>query len=292
MRDQPTKGEGSGASYSSYTVFAGELNYKAPDYGEVGYKVFIGPGQYFVITDIGNDRYQWYAFLARPPGSGKTTEKPDGSAAYLKNIFLGWSEDIHDILSATGEDEIQQRDLYDRPPAVLKSWAEGPVALLGDAVHAMMPNLGQGGCQAIEDAYVISQELKSAKNRGEIDDKLQAYRSRRVVRSSAVQGLSRIASDIIIQGFDTPTRIKLEGGLTLDKLSPLGVLTSFFQPILPLFFNVQFNFLYSGWRNEAAIDLRATLGILLIGSLIFILGAGITGEAGLGLGLGLENMFE
>jgi len=292
MRNQPKKGEGSGAAYSGYTVFAGELNYASPDNGEVGYKVFIGPRQYFVITDVGNGRYQWYAFLARPPDSGKTTEKPDGSAAYLKNIFLGWSEDIQDILSATGEDEIQQRDLYDRPPAVLKPWSEGPVALLGDAVHAMMPNLGQGGCQAIEDAYVISQELKSAKSRSEIDDKLQAYRSRRIVRSAAVQGLSRLSSDIIISLFDTPTRVKLEGGLKLDKLSLLGVLTSFFQPILPLFFNVQFNFLYSGWRNEAAIDLRATLGILLIGSLILTLGAGVTGDAGLGLGLGLETIFE
>jgi len=292
MRNQPEKGEGSGAAYSGYTVFAGELNYKAPDFGEVGYKVFIGPGQYFVITDIGNGRYQWYAFLARPPDSDKTTEKPDGSAAYLKSIFEGWSGDIQAILNATGEDEIQQRDLYDRPPSVLKPWVEGPVALLGDAVHAMMPNLGQGGCQAIEDAYVISQELKSAKSRSEIDDKLQAYRSRRVVRSAAVQGLSRLASDIIITGFDTPAKIILEGGLKLENFNYAGVVTSLLQPVLPLFFNVQFNFLYSGWRNDARIDLKAAVAFLLLGGLILTLGAGLTGEAGLGLGLGLETLFE
>jgi hypothetical protein len=38
-------------------VFAGELNYASPDNGEIGYKVYIGPNQYFVITDIGNGRY-------------------------------------------------------------------------------------------------------------------------------------------------------------------------------------------------------------------------------------------
>jgi zeaxanthin epoxidase len=43
----------------STKVYAGELDYKAPDNGQVGYKVYIGPGQYFVITDIGNGRYQW-----------------------------------------------------------------------------------------------------------------------------------------------------------------------------------------------------------------------------------------
>ena len=52
----------------------------------------------------------------------------------------------------TTEEEIEQRDLYDRPPSVFKPWTQGNVALLGDAIHAMMPNLGQGGCQAIEDA--------------------------------------------------------------------------------------------------------------------------------------------
>lgn len=45
MRDAPKKGDGSGASYSGYTVFAGELKYDSPDNGEVGYKVYIGPGQ-------------------------------------------------------------------------------------------------------------------------------------------------------------------------------------------------------------------------------------------------------
>ena len=61
MRDEPARGDGSGVAYSGYTVFAGELAYDSPDNGEVGYKVYIGPNQYFVITDIGRGRYQWYA---------------------------------------------------------------------------------------------------------------------------------------------------------------------------------------------------------------------------------------
>jgi zeaxanthin epoxidase len=291
MRSEPAKGEGSGASYSGYTVFAGELTYGSYDNGDVGYKVFIGPGQYFVITDIGNGRYQWYAFLARPADSAAEEEKPDGSAMYLKNLFVGWSEDIHHILNATTEDEIQQRDLYDRPPSVRKAWTVGPVALLGDAVHAMMPNLGQGGCQAIEDSFVISQELKAATHRGEINDKLQSYRNRRLIRASTVQGLSRFASDIIINGFDTPAKIVFEGGLRFENFNYAGIVTKMLQPILPIFFNIQFNFLYSGWRNEAAIDYKAAAGISLIGFTILLAAVGFDAEVGLGLGLGLENLF-
>ena len=92
-------------------------------------------GQYFVITDIGNGNYQWYAFLARPPDSASTTEMPDGSSMYLQGVFDGWSSEIHDILKVTQEHEIEQRDLYDRPPSVRKPWTDGPVALLGDGIH-------------------------------------------------------------------------------------------------------------------------------------------------------------
>jgi zeaxanthin epoxidase len=59
LHQNAAKGEGSGAAYSGYTVYAGELNYAAADHGQVGYKVYIGPEQYFVITDIGKGRYQW-----------------------------------------------------------------------------------------------------------------------------------------------------------------------------------------------------------------------------------------
>merc|ERR1712238_497328 len=183
------------------------------DNGQVGYKVYIGPKQYFVITDIGNGRYQWYAFLAKPPGSAEKEEKPDGTVPYLSNVFTGWSGDIHDILSATKEDEVQQRDLYDRPPSVIKPWTKGSVALLGDSVHAMMPNLGQGGCQAIEDAFVLEQELMKLTNKDGIESKLGDYKSRRFIRSAAIQGLSRFASDIIIRGFDTPAKIVNKDGI-------------------------------------------------------------------------------
>jgi zeaxanthin epoxidase len=139
------RGEGSGAVYSGYTVYAGELSYAAPDNGRVGYKVYIGPSQYFVITDIGKGKYQWYAFLARPPNSKlpttstmPTDENSDSSitSMQLQDTFRNWSGEIHDILKATKEDEIEQRDLYDRKPS-LRPWYDGHVALLGDGIHAV-----------------------------------------------------------------------------------------------------------------------------------------------------------
>jgi len=279
MTETPARGEGSGVTYSGYTVFAGELEYGGGD-PECGYKVYIGPQQYFVITDIGRGRYQWYAFLARPADSEASEEKPDGSSPYLQNLFEGWSPEIHDILRVTQEHEIEQRDLYDRPPSVLKPWNKGRVALLGDAIHAMMPNLGQGGCQALEDALVISEQLTSLSSRGEIEGALQGYRNRRLTRSAAVQGLSRFASDIIIRGFDTPAKLGFSGGkLVAENLNYAGVVTRLLQPILPVFFAVQFAFLYDGWENKFSLkQLQIGLSIFAFGSLFLIAFAATAGS--------------
>merc|ERR1712086_758962 len=116
-----------------------------------------------------------------------------------------------------------------------------------------MPNLGQGGCQAIEDSYVITEELSSATSRKEVTKKLKNYAQRRQVRSAAVQGLSRFASDIIIRGFDTPAKIVWNEGESLPRFENFnyaGIVTRMLQPILPIFFIVQFNFLYDGFKNE------------------------------------------
>jgi|EP00979_Chaetoceros_neogracilis_P001070 zeaxanthin epoxidase len=290
MRDEPLRGDGSGVSYSGYTVFAGELDYASFDNGEVGYKVYIGPGQYFVITDIGKGRYQWYAFLAKPPGSAEEEEKPDGDSIYLQDVFTGWSKDIHHILKTTTEDEIQQRDLYDRPPSVIKAWSKGNVALLGDSVHAMMPNLGQGGCQAIEDAYVLAQELESATSRNEIEGKLRKYRGRRLIRSAAVQGLSRFASDIIIRGFDTPAKVILKDGIKFENFNYAGIVTKVLQPILPVFFTIQFAFLYDGWKNNS-LDLKSAFLFLVVGGFILAVSLGLLEEGALLGGIGLEGLF-
>merc|ERR1719149_271379 len=291
MTNTPQRGEESGVTYSDYTVFAGELNYGGGD-PECGYKVYIGPQQYFVITDIGRGRYQWYAFLARPADSEASEEKPDGSSPYLQNLFEGWSPEIHDILMATQEHEIEQRDLYDRPPSVLKPWNKGNVALLGDAIHAMMPNLGQGGCQALEDAMIISEEVTQLTSRKEIAESLSHYRNRRLTRSAAVQGLSRFASDIIIRGFDTPCKIGLyDGKFLFENVNYAGVVTRLLQPILPIFFSVQFAFLYDGWKNRFSLeDIKLGIGILGFG--LFVLGA-FAATAGLevaALGVGAEAL--
>ena len=73
----------------------------------------------------------------------------------MLELFSGWCDNVIDLLNATDEEAILRRDIYDRPPTI--NWGKGRVTLLGDSVHAMQPNLGQGGCMAIEvQKYLLS----------------------------------------------------------------------------------------------------------------------------------------
>ena len=250
-----------GCPYSGYTVFAGEFVPESSedfsDYYECGYKVYIGPKKYFVTSDVGNGRVQWYSFLAQPPGTDRAGDSWEGGESseaqgadvisYLKQLHEGWTDEIHYVLDSTPVQNVEQRDLYDRWPEFRRSWADRSVVLVGDAVHPMMPNLGQGGCQAIEDAYELTRALQAVTVRGRptspeaTREALQSFYGRRVGRVAGVSLLSRLASDLIVNFFDTPWSPHDEKGQ-----SPLSYLTFAWKPLLQyIIFPIQFLFLYS-----------------------------------------------
>ncbi|KAG7363637.1 FAD-dependent monooxygenase [Nitzschia inconspicua] len=256
-----------GCDYSGYTVFAGETVLRTADYYETGYKVYIGPQRYFVTSDVGDGRIQWYAFFALPPGTKKAPSGWAGSTRedqsdpeenlveYIKSLHEGWSDEIMTVLDATKPESVEQRDLYDRAPEFFRSWADGNVVLMGDAIHAMMPNLGQGGCQAIEDAFVLTENLANTKSVDKIPDSLQDFYRKRILRVSAVQFLSRLASDLIINAFDTPWSPHDDLGKSWKSY-----LTFFWKPILQYaIFPAQFAFLYSYYPSGRLDDVAQRL---------------------------------
>merc|ERR1719361_3384251 len=117
-----------------------------------------------------------------------------------------------------------------------------------------MPNLGQGGCQAMEDGYMLMQKLGEVRHRSEVPGALQDYYRSRILRTAAVQFLSRIASDLLLdtftfpwkpsEGFDAPHG-KDRGDFNKD-----AVLINYLRYILPAIFNVQFTFLYSSHPHQ------------------------------------------
>ncbi|CAK7337679.1 unnamed protein product [Dovyalis caffra] len=184
------------AVYSGYTCYTGIADFVPVDIETVGYRVFLGHKQYFVSSDVGAGKMQWYAFHKEPPGG---VDGPRGKKDRLLEIFEGWCDNVVDLILATDEDAILRRDIYDREP--IFNWGKGRVTLLGDSVHAMQPNMGQGGCMAIEDSYQLAMELdrawKQSNESGtpvDVISSLRSYENARRLRVAIIHGMARMAA--------------------------------------------------------------------------------------------------
>ncbi|MDQ4074879.1 MAG: FAD-dependent monooxygenase [Chloroflexota bacterium] len=131
---------------------------------------------------MSDGRVYWFATRNAPEGA----RSPDGEKAELLRTFRGWHAPIEALIKATDEAAILRHDIYDRP--TLERWGNGRVTLLGDAAHPMTPNLGQGACQALEDAVVLAESLSASRS---AVSALRAYEARRVPRANAIVKQSR-----------------------------------------------------------------------------------------------------
>jgi 2-polyprenyl-6-methoxyphenol hydroxylase-like FAD-dependent oxidoreductase len=106
-----------------------------------------GPGGVFGLFPMPGDRIYCYATATVAAGG-------EGGLPELRERFRDWCDPIPAVLAAASQEHVLRNDIYYLPR--LRTYTHGPVALLGDAAHAMTPNLGQGGCQALEDAATLS----------------------------------------------------------------------------------------------------------------------------------------
>jgi 2-polyprenyl-6-methoxyphenol hydroxylase-like FAD-dependent oxidoreductase len=113
---------------------------------------------------------------------------PEGATARDLATQAGTALDkgFRAITEATEAGDLRLDELFDRNP--MNRWGTGPVTLLGDAAHLMLPHTGQGAAQALEDAVALSLAL-SADER--IDSNLRRYERARSDRTQAMVALGR-----------------------------------------------------------------------------------------------------
>ena len=190
--------------YSGYTCWRGvalfEERHVSPGISSETW----GRGRRFGMLPIGNGRVFWYATHNCPAGG---QDRAGERKSRLSRLFGGWREPIGRLIEATDEEAILRNDLFDRRP--VRHWGSGRVTMLGDAAHPPTPNLGQGACQALEDALVLAGCLAEQR---EPVAALRAYEAHRRKRSAAIIEQSALVGKI--GQWEQPLLCALRDGLT------------------------------------------------------------------------------
>jgi 2-polyprenyl-6-methoxyphenol hydroxylase-like FAD-dependent oxidoreductase len=144
-----------------------------------------GKGQRIGLIPLNNGRMYWFTGQNMPAGTYKD-ETAEQKKQRMRDMVRGWHAPIEAVIEATEASTIIRADVYELEQ--LPHWCQGRVTLLGDAAHAMSPNMGQGACQAIEDAVVLGSCLQEETD---IPSALRLYESRRIKRVQRVATQSR-----------------------------------------------------------------------------------------------------
>ncbi|MFC5753264.1 FAD-dependent monooxygenase [Actinomadura rugatobispora] len=178
-----------------------------------------GRGEEFGFTSMSGGRVYCFGAAATPEGGAA----PDGERAEVRRRFEAWPEPIPALLASVPEGGVLRHDIYTLPP--LSTFVSGRMALLGDAAHAMTPNLGQGGCQALEDAVVLAECLGGAA--GDVAaalaryDRLRRPRTQRVARRAARLGaVGNVAWPPAVMARNVAARL-LPTSVTLRSMAPI-----------------------------------------------------------------------
>ena len=139
----------------------------------------------------------------------------------LAGHFAGWAPPVHRLIAALDPERTNRVEIHDIDP--LETWTRGRVALLGDAAHAMTPNLGQGACQALEDAVVLA---SCAGQDGGLErySALRAPRTRTVVAASRrINRMTRLRNPAAVWARDTGMALggRLGPDLVLRQMDPI-----------------------------------------------------------------------
>ncbi|WP_327312506.1 FAD-dependent monooxygenase [Streptomyces sp. NBC_01235] len=171
-----------GPAYSGSTVLRAIT--ERPVELDTDFELTWGKGAEFGHIAFADGRAEWHAVLNSPPG----VRYPDALAA-MRRRFGQWHDPIPALLDATRPDAVLHHDIHELATP-LPAFTAGRIVLLGDAAHAMTPNLGQGACQALEDAVVLAAALATEPT---VESALARYDAERRPRTQSVARAARQA---------------------------------------------------------------------------------------------------
>ena len=174
--------------YCGYVNWNGRVKI-APDLAEAqDWAQFVGAHQRVSLMPMGGDEFYFFFDVPLPKGTPNDRSR---YRAELAKHFAGWAPPVQRLIERLDPQGVARVEIHDTRP--LPTLVQGRVALLGDSAHAMAPDLGQGGCQAMEDAWVLARCLDAEQDPLAA---LQAYQAARLERVAGIVERARKRCEI------------------------------------------------------------------------------------------------
>jgi salicylate hydroxylase len=172
----------------STPVFSGSIAYRGtipharyPDWPTDRWEMWLGEKKHFLVFPLRSGEIINFVGFVPADAEMRESWSAPGDPDQLRTEFAGWDERLTVLLSNV--DHTFRWGLYDREP--LSHWFNGRLALLGDAAHPMLPHLGQGANQSIEDGIALATILSN--NKSDLEVALASYQALRLSRVADVQ---------------------------------------------------------------------------------------------------------
>jgi salicylate hydroxylase len=173
----------------SKPVFHGTISYRGlvsrerlPNWPMDRWQMWAGPSKHFLVFPVRHGTMVNYVGFVPTDEEMRESWSAPGDPAVLRHEFEGWDPRIGSVLQQV--DKTFRWALYDREP--LPTWSKGRLTLLGDAAHPMLPHLGQGANQSIEDGIALATILAQV-DTSAVPASLLAYERLRRERVAEVQ---------------------------------------------------------------------------------------------------------
>ncbi|MEB3122024.1 MAG: FAD-dependent urate hydroxylase HpxO [Snowella sp.] len=176
--------------YADYVNWNGLVDASPELADKHSWVIYVGDGKRASMMPVGGDRF--YYFFGVPMSKGTVVE-PQDRRDELAKLFQGWPEPVQNLIQKLNPLETNRLEIHDLDP--LEKLARGRVVLVGDAGHATTPTLGQGGCQAMEDAEILCRYLVTTNI--SVEDALQRYEAARKERTARLVLKARQRADTI-----------------------------------------------------------------------------------------------
>lgn len=138
--------------YAGQICWRGLVNFQLPEQFQYQFNESWGAGSRFGFAQINTEQVYWFALC----NYQNSVSEWDGEN--WRESFSKFNPLVQELLASTPDDSIHMAPISQLP--LLKTWHKNSVCLIGDACHAMTPNMGQGAGQGIEDAFVLSHCLQ------------------------------------------------------------------------------------------------------------------------------------